>query len=167
MAVYVVLQFDNDQQAKTLVGDMLDNPESDILTPVQENNVKATVRAVFKKPTLFCECPGGRKTGEGGSTRGRKYGWWVHAACGKPKKFWANGNQWYAFGTNLLPLALLEKMGLPTEERPAGWKSDQSWTFLLEDTDHDWDYKMEGSQRVRWCYDHNQLLETCRVGVQR
>jgi hypothetical protein len=42
----------------------------------------ATVRAVWMKPTKFCECakPGDR------SVRGEKWGLYVHRDCGKPKK---------------------------------------------------------------------------------
>lgn len=160
MAVYVMLQFDDEQQAKTFVTDIIDYPDSDILTPSQENNVRAKVRAVFKKPTLFCTCgPDSKKISrEGGGTRGKKYGWWVHVRCGKPKAPWTEGAQWYAMGTNLLPLALLERLGFPDEYRPQGWKSPQSWTFLLDENEHDWDY----SRGTKWCYDHNQPLEKCK-----
>jgi len=160
MAVYVLLQVDDEAQAKTLVGDIINNPDSDLLTPAQENNVRAQVRAVFKKPTMFCNCgaDGKKISRDGGGTRGRKYGWWVHARCGKPKLPWAEGSQWYALGTNLLPLALMERLGHPDEHRPQGWKSPQSWTFLLDEEECDWDYRHDG----KWCYDHNRPLEVCR-----
>jgi hypothetical protein len=165
MAVYVLLEFDDDKQAQNFVKDTI---TSDVVSwfneKAQLENARSKVRAVFKKPTLFCECVSGSKLEQGGSSRGKKYGWWVHSKCGKPRRFWAEGDQWYALGTNLLPLALLERMGLPAEKRPAGWKSEHSWTFLLDDAEHDWDYKIDGTKTVRWCYDHNQLLDTCREG---
>jgi hypothetical protein len=62
--------------------------------------LKPTVRAVFKKPTQFCTC-----TGKINFTRGKKYGWWVHAGCGKPTIGWVHGDMWYTvLGTNLLPI---------------------------------------------------------------
>jgi ribosomal protein L37AE/L43A len=42
----------------------------------------AKVVGLFAKPVKFCECPNpGDK-----QVRGAKFGWWVHAACGKPMK---------------------------------------------------------------------------------
>jgi hypothetical protein len=132
VAVYVMLAFDDDEQAKTLVEDMLRSPGADILTPSQENNVHATVRAVYKRPTVFCDESDGHKKGKtsAGFTRGRKYGWWVCAKCGKPTKAWAQGEKWFQhLGVNLLPQQLL-----PEAERiPDGWQQGAAkWTFLLE-----------------------------------
>lgn len=130
MAVYVLLAFDNDEDARTLVQDMLEYPDRNILTPAQENDVHATVRGVWKKPTVFCECRVERavkgKT-TSGWTRGKKYGWWVCAKCGKPAEAWARGDSWYtALGTNLIP-----QCEIAPEYRPAGWESPAEWRFVL------------------------------------
>ena len=163
MTVRVVLEFEDEVEAKKFVGYGLNHgismatgdwPEDD--TPIDLN-----VIAVFKRPTKFCDASDGHRSGRKtyqGWTRGKKYGWWVHVRCGKPKAPWTEGAQWYAMGTNLLPLALLERLGFPDEYRPQGWKSPQSWTFLLDENEHDWDY----SRGTKWCYDHNQPLEKCK-----
>jgi hypothetical protein len=97
MARYVLLKFDDNDDA------------SEALVTIQRNghirgelsNLQCVVRGVWACPTKYCECG----TAKPGYTRGRKYGWWVHAACGKPTKGWANGEIWYtALGTNLLPI---------------------------------------------------------------
>jgi len=128
MAVYVLLAFDDDDQAHTLVEDMLRTPYADILTPSQENNVHATVRGVWKKPTLFCDPSDGHLKSKGkfshSFSRGKKYGWWVCAQCGKPREAWARGNAWYtALGTNLL------SKEIAPEYRPPGWESPAEWRF--------------------------------------
>jgi hypothetical protein len=123
MAVYVVLEFANDEEAKKLVqeeftlrGHLMGNPPVLIIPYV--------VVGVFKRPTIFCECTL-TKTGHS-FTRGRKYGWWVHAKCGKPTPRWGSRDGWFSFmGTNLLPAEL------SGEYRPQGWETEASWNFLL------------------------------------
>lgn len=108
MAKYILLAFDDDSEADKFVdyhdqGVILSIPAYELNTTYDPNSVylKPTVRAVFKKPTQFCEC-----TGEKSFTRGRKYGWYVHAKCGKPTTGWAHGDIWYtALGLNLLPVS--------------------------------------------------------------
>lgn len=110
MAVYVLLAFDDDQVAKDFV------LETYIMGEI-------TVRAVYKKPVQFCKC---NRTS--GWTRGKRFGWWVCADCGKPGEAWGKGFVWYtALGTNLLPR---EICGEPPQ--PAGWDSPDAWTFLIK-----------------------------------
>ncbi len=118
MARYLVLSFDDNAQAETLVEDWwramqtLPKDEDDkvnvrLLTPIQENDVECTIVGLVGKPTQFCDpsddhLKGRGKTGRG-FTRGKKWGWWVCAICKRPTKGWAAG--WKAVvgdGRNLL-----------------------------------------------------------------
>lgn len=103
MAKYVLLQFDEDRQADDFVEQIQKNGSA-----IMDDHgggvwsVSATVRAVFKKPTKFCDCKGVKNRG---FTRGKKFGWWVCAQCGKPTPAWAAGAHWFmALGKNLLPV---------------------------------------------------------------
>jgi len=130
MAVYVLLTFDKDDDAKKFVKQTLE--DGNVFDAGQEfcendERFSATVRGVWKKPTLFCtrEKPGCRAKSRG-YTRGRKYGWWVCTGCGKPATLWAQGNAWFtALGTNLIP-----QSQLAPEYRPPGWDSTAAWDFL-------------------------------------
>lgn len=131
MAVYVMLAFDDDNEAKEFVKVNID-PRGQIAYGEDEQVVQgATVRGVWKKPTLFCDPSDGHADGHGRTqsrsfSRGKKYGWWVCVHCGKPRKQWAAGDAWYtALGTNLLPKELAP------EYRPRGWESPEEWTDLL------------------------------------
>lgn len=131
MAVQVLLSFANDEQAKTFVQDVLNNPDVPILSPVQENEVQVELCGVWKEPTLFCDPLDGHrgKKTEGGYTRGRKYGWWVCGKCGKPSKFAQGSTKWeLALGTNLLPAAICKGM---FKLRLRNWESPVQWNFLL------------------------------------
>jgi hypothetical protein len=74
MAKYVLVAFDNDKEADNFV-EMLG---------FSWNSPTATVhvKGVWKKPTLFCECP----NPDYKSVRGLSHGWRVHKACGKPRR---------------------------------------------------------------------------------
>lgn len=84
MARAVLLRFDDNVEAEAFVRDMYQ----------QQADSVATVEWVAGIPTKTCECnvqqsSGRRRTrrsvrkeGEG-FTKGRRFGWWVHAACGK------------------------------------------------------------------------------------
>jgi hypothetical protein len=74
MAKYVVLAFDNDEDADSFSGTILHGGPSAVGT--------IQIAGIFKKPTLFCECPGVSDK----SVRGAKWGWWLHKDCGKPKR---------------------------------------------------------------------------------
>jgi len=71
MAKYVVVEFANDEEADAFAATLADAGAASSLS----------VKGVFKKPTQFCTCPPSDK-----SVRGKKYGWWVHKDCGKPKR---------------------------------------------------------------------------------
>jgi hypothetical protein len=108
MAYLVLLSFDDEEQAMTLVEGILDYPDGKVLTPVQEYDVHAKVEAIYKKPTMFCEtfggCTQGSKKNSGGWTMGQRWGWWVCAVCKKPSRhYWLNVTEKQSsFGKNLL-----------------------------------------------------------------
>jgi len=72
MAKYVLLEFNNDEEADGFTGMIVGASVTGSLT----------IKAVFKKPTQFCECV----VKSDKSVRGRKWGWWVHKECGRPKR---------------------------------------------------------------------------------
>jgi hypothetical protein len=77
MAKYVVLAFDNDEEADSFSSTIIN------AGPAPEGSHQSlNVVGVFKRPTLFCECT----TKDDKSVRGAKWGWWLHKACGKPKR---------------------------------------------------------------------------------
>lgn len=74
MAMYVVVEFDNDAEAESLIATMRDG---------------ATVRvaSAYKKPTKFCDCVDKSEK----SRLGQKYNWYVCAVCLRPKEgVWQN-----------------------------------------------------------------------------
>lgn len=77
MAKYVLVQFDNDDDADGFVKTL------DMRSDVPDQATMKVV-GVFKKPTLFCECT----TPSEKSVRGAKWGWWLcrNVGCGKPKR---------------------------------------------------------------------------------
>lgn len=124
MSVYVMLDFDNVDEAKAFVDAQFGGRlKVDDGTEVWDSS--AAVVAVIKKPTRFCECSVGKRVGW---TRGKNYGWWVCASCGLPTKLWASRGSWHAFmGLNLIPPEVC------TEYRPKGWeRSPFTWEFLTK-----------------------------------
>jgi hypothetical protein len=114
MAVHVMLDFDNDEDAKRLVRFAILNGGVEApFNQVDDPLIRCTPRGVWKKPLSFCDDqPVGHrsdylkriKSKMGGWTRGPKFGWWVDPACGRPTRDWAEGHRWwYSLGTNLLP----------------------------------------------------------------
>ena len=86
MAMYVLLSFESDEDAMTLVDDMLNYKDCMLYTPVQENGVHPVVEGIYKKPTKFCDALNpihGNKRVHGW-TQGQKYGWWICGKCGLP-----------------------------------------------------------------------------------
>ena len=97
MARFVFLSFDDNAEAEAFAeafqegqGKVLfatkfldDDPtnESGAAYKVQEYTGNGAVVAMFFKPTQFCHC--GFKKGDAFG-RGKKYGLFVHTACGKP-----------------------------------------------------------------------------------
>jgi len=79
MARYVVLEFDNDDEADGFlsafgitvsIGEVVSKDDS------------CRAIGVYQKPTQFCECV----TRDDKSVRGAKHGWWLCAKCAKPKR---------------------------------------------------------------------------------
>jgi hypothetical protein len=93
MAKYVLVEFKDDIEADAFAGTM-----------VSASHATIRVAAIFKKPTLFCEC----ETPSEKSVRGAKWGWWLckNAGCGKPKS-----------GNFQQPRNLVEAEGTRTEHR--------------------------------------------------
>jgi|SRR6478609_6845060 len=122
MAKYVVLRFEDNDQADTFVEDMLREPDEPILTPVQENDVRATPVGVYRAPTMFCARADGRHKGRvQGFTHGKKFGWWVCGQCGKPTLLWGSSHQAViGSGVNLLPDAKEDK--LEVERNQQHWR---------------------------------------------
>lgn len=97
MAKYVLLQFNNDADADAYVNILMEDKE-------RSPDATLAVVAVYKKPTIFCDCePRTEK-----SQRGAKWGWWLctNQGCGKPKR-----------GAFQQPKNLIEAEGTRTEHR--------------------------------------------------
>lgn len=103
MARYVLVAFDDNEKADQFVAACQNTGvvAAVTLTDTSLTHFAPEVRAVYMKPTLFCDCTVDKKGR--GFTRGKKYGLWVHSACGKPTRAWARGEHWFqALGKNLL-----------------------------------------------------------------
>lgn len=86
MAKYVVIEFDNDEDADYEIEHF--------------NTSDARIVGLYKKPTIFCEHTDARKPPKGW-TRGKKYGWWICTECGKPSQQWSRALP-SMMGVNLL-----------------------------------------------------------------
>lgn len=120
MACYVLLEFDDNTKAKNFIV-KVNGEYAAIDMPARGFRV----RALWGKPTKFCECTGGRK-GMFPYRRAEKSGWWVHSECGRPNVAWGkNHNHWFsALGRNLLPK---NKDYVPGEGKEPG---DSRWGYL-------------------------------------
>lgn len=127
MAVHVLLSFEDEELAKEFVAANVPGSPTDNINFAAHLD-GARVCGVWKRPSVFCECPGGIGKQEG-YTRGRKYGWWVHNKCGKPSKVKISASPWeIALGTNLLPPELSPE---PFDQRLKNWNSPVEWRDLL------------------------------------
>ena len=104
MAKYLLLRFENDEDADAAI--------LQTTTPAHLQIV-----AVYKAPTVFCECASDssvpmRKQAWG---RGIKWGWWVCNFCGKPSKGSVSKNMFAEtdFGFNLLDPDRIDYPGTP------------------------------------------------------
>lgn len=108
MAKYVLLEFEDDEEVDKVIKAA---QEGDLGRYVIEEGyaphwaaIFGKLRAVYRKPTKFCDCKGDMR--KRGFTRGRKWGWWVCNKCGKPTAAWGRGDHWFlALGRNLLPVS--------------------------------------------------------------
>lgn len=103
MAVYVLLEFDDNAQAKRFVEKV-----NGRWGTVAKDYLTRRVIGVWYKPTKFCTCAtDGTKQARGSNPffRAQKTGWWVHYPCGRPTRAWGQShNHWAsALGTNVLP----------------------------------------------------------------
>lgn len=102
MAITVVLTFEEDEDALEFVESALEGHLFRENETAGFEVVQAKVAALYKLPTMFCECQSGRKT-EVGFTRGVKWGWWVCGQCSKPKRnYWSHIFEHNGFGNNIL-----------------------------------------------------------------
>jgi hypothetical protein len=84
LAKYLVLSFEDDEDADAVVAEILSHAPNQLGISVEPGQFYAcTVLAVYKKPTKFCKCTSIKKRGW---TRGKKYGWWVCDQCKKPSE---------------------------------------------------------------------------------
>ena len=88
MAKYLLIRFEDDEDVDRVIvsSELPGHPE---------------VIAVYKAPTVFCECYSVKNRGW---TKGKKWGWWVCDQCGKPAGGIAIENRINdsSFGYNLL-----------------------------------------------------------------
>lgn len=139
MARYVVVTFDDNAEAERFVASLamdavfLGVPDADgemTFGPLAH----ASARAMYMKPTVFCDCSIGRVDG---FKRGQKYGLWVHTKCGKPTKLWAQGDRWYAaLGKNLLPI---------DAERPE-WRGEGVYMHRFDQATGKWIHVENGTE---------------------
>src|SRR5690348_2365887 len=99
MARYVVLSFDDNEEAERFTRD------------VQAYN-QGTVEGIFAKPTLFCPGSGAGGCAQGKRYRawvqGQKWGWWVCTVCHRPSGAMSEEKRMRATisqGTNILALS--------------------------------------------------------------
>lgn len=100
MARYVLVEFDDNDEADNFV-QILNGGDFDGHTATASPG-SMRVRAVWFKPTKFCDC----KDISNGEGRGKKYGMWAHKTCGKPRK-----------GVCQHPRNLLEPADMPVKYR--------------------------------------------------
>lgn len=75
MAKYLVIEFDNDDQADKMVA-KIEGVGSDTYR----------IAGIFKKPLNYCACPPREAYVRNDFVRGGKFGWWVHRICKKPRR---------------------------------------------------------------------------------
>lgn len=92
MAMLVLLSFEDDEAALKFTEAALD--EKVFIADARSNMSRMRdlePQALYKMPTMWCPSHSGLKKTEAGFTKGIKYGWWVCAHCGKPRKMaWDN-----------------------------------------------------------------------------
>jgi hypothetical protein len=107
-----------------------DNIEAEILTLGAIVAAETTLEAMVAKPSNPCRCTSSKHVNRGGGyTKTVKFGWWVHAACGKPE--WRViqdfiKNMIISSGNDLLP-ALKDTLKAEREPaEPEGTETDAS-----------------------------------------
>lgn len=95
MAKYVLIRFEDDDDIKDVE-----------LTLHVELGLTHKVMAIYKAPTIFCECAttAGVSIKQRGWGRGTRWGWWACSLCGRPSKS-VSENVFFEdtqFGFNLL-----------------------------------------------------------------
>jgi 23S rRNA C2498 (ribose-2'-O)-methylase RlmM len=86
VAKYVLIEFDNDQDADKLIG-AIDIWSSRLSEMLHEELEEPKVIAEFKKPTQFCEhTHNDRLRQRKGMETGQRFGWLVCGICKKPTR---------------------------------------------------------------------------------
>lgn len=105
MARYVLIAFEDDNAAEEFVA-AAPVPGGVFIMGTDthfKNLPEVTIRGMWQKPTLLCECPPGPKRDYARST---KRGWYICRQCTRTHPGWARGEHLYqSFGTNLLPVS--------------------------------------------------------------
>lgn len=122
MARYVVLSFDDNEDAEIFIDHIREAVES------------AEVLGLFAQPTQFCPASGSGGCSKGkrvrGWSRGKKYGWWVCSGCHKPSNFVKTGLMYRHViqqAVNLFPGIISQATNLlDPEDKPAS-VHDEGW----------------------------------------
>lgn len=75
MAKYILIEFDNDDQAHKMV-EKIEGVESSTYR----------IAGIFKKPVKYCECPPRDAYVKTDFALGKAFGWWVHRQCRRPRR---------------------------------------------------------------------------------
>lgn len=114
MAKYVLIAFEDDSAADAFVAAL---PQTGVFfdhNAGAEGGVygyvdpaKTFVRAIWKKPTVFCECMDSKPyPKDRGLGRGEKWKWYACTKCARATAGWAAGEGFFtALGRNLLPVS--------------------------------------------------------------
>jgi hypothetical protein len=101
MGKYVLLQFDDDEEAKAFINEVRKAQDPETRAFCRDDWADFNVRAVWHKPDSWCQC--GTRSGWG---KTKKLGLWVCADCKLPSRAWFRGDAWHnIMGANLLPIS--------------------------------------------------------------
>jgi hypothetical protein len=136
MAVYVLLSFEDQEEAKEFVKEQIDPKGTTFIGDIYMDGADLgglrqtypEVVGVYRKPSMFCDQdPTTHRPNKFWYRRGQKYGWMVCTVCGKPspRNQAVTGQHWeMTLGRNLLPPELC--------------------------TDPEFNYRLRGASPVQW-----------------
>jgi hypothetical protein len=128
MAKYVLLEFEDDEEAKTFVNEVRKAAKEETRAFCRDEWADLRIRAVWQKPAGWCQCS--HREGWGQT---KKLGWWVCALCKLPSRAHYRGDAWHnSFGANLLPISkeAPEYRG-PSHQQWAGYDPENPKAHLL------------------------------------
>lgn len=136
MAKYVLIAFDNDNEADQFVaafgvrGSVFYQDLEGHFQNVEPD--KDFVRGLWKKPTLMCECPSGPKRNY---VRSKQRGWYICTDCKKTHRDWAEGQHFYqSLGVNELPVS----------ERAPEWRGQGKARHRFDEGIQNWVHVVTG-----------------------